>query len=503
MNKPATTFASENKPMFPVEQIPFDLIEVKQQIRKDFEPESLKQLGDSILQHGLVEPIVVKPNAQGGFELIAGERRLRAARAAGLKNLPTIVRADLQGQDTTILQAIENLQREDLTLAEECAAVSIMVEGVGFDQTCKQLSKSAAWVSKRSGVSKFTQEIKDLVSKGHVKDLEIAHALNSLQVIKPKDAEAFINRIESSAEYDGEDDERDNYETAPARSDILRSLSWAKEQQERKEREKLQRAAAKKDPKAVKAVDTARKEAEKKKAREQKIEDLKKQAEALTDQATQAIYVALGAKPPKRGHHGYDYRNPVRVAEQSLYSHMSRVPASREEVEFSISFELPLEHAEKLATWTGMNQIHLDDLDVTVEEARKIHAILGKRAVFKSLQRDKVLKGSQLQSLIAKIGKTANDKTAAKPAVGAAKVEQQGQLCVSEFIAQRLDRTDKAAKVKAADVHAAYVSWCKKAKLDPIAFNDNAWGEAIAAAGIDKKRSNGIQYVGCKLKAAK
>ena len=86
----------------------------KNQPRRDFEPEALNELSESIAQHGILQPLVVRPIFGGGYEIVAGERRFRAARMAGLTEVPVVIR-ELTDAQTMELALIENLQREDLT----------------------------------------------------------------------------------------------------------------------------------------------------------------------------------------------------------------------------------------------------------------------------------------------------------------------------------------------------------------------------------------------------
>ena len=92
------------------------------QPRRYFDPEKLQQLTDSIKQHGILEPLLVRPLKQGGYELVAGERRYRAAKASGLDNVPITVR-ELSDQEAVQFALVENLQREDLNPVEETEGV--------------------------------------------------------------------------------------------------------------------------------------------------------------------------------------------------------------------------------------------------------------------------------------------------------------------------------------------------------------------------------------------
>ena len=92
------------------------------QPRRYFDPEKLQQLTDSVKQHGILEPLLVRPLQQGGYELVAGERRYRAAKAVGLETVPITVR-ELSDQEALQLALVENLQREDLNPIEETEGV--------------------------------------------------------------------------------------------------------------------------------------------------------------------------------------------------------------------------------------------------------------------------------------------------------------------------------------------------------------------------------------------
>ena len=103
--------------------LPVDLIQRgKYQPRRDIEPESLQELADSIRAQGVMQPIVVRPISDRKYEIIAGERRWRAAQLAGLADIPTLVR-DVSDEAAIAMALIENIQREDLNPIEEAAAL--------------------------------------------------------------------------------------------------------------------------------------------------------------------------------------------------------------------------------------------------------------------------------------------------------------------------------------------------------------------------------------------
>ena len=99
-----------------------DITPSKQQPRRYFDPEKLNQLAESIKQHGILEPLLVRPEAQGKYELIAGERRYKAATMLGLTEVPVVIR-DFNDQEALQVALIENLQREDLNPIEETEGV--------------------------------------------------------------------------------------------------------------------------------------------------------------------------------------------------------------------------------------------------------------------------------------------------------------------------------------------------------------------------------------------
>lgn len=112
--------------------VPVDQIRPSaEQSRQHFAPEPLRELADSIRAHGLLQPLLVRRTADG-FELIAGERRWRAAREAGLTRVPAIVRASVEDEESLLLGLIENLQREDLDPIEEARGIERLVTAFGL-----------------------------------------------------------------------------------------------------------------------------------------------------------------------------------------------------------------------------------------------------------------------------------------------------------------------------------------------------------------------------------
>ncbi len=120
----------------------------RNQPRKDFSEEALNELADSIARHGLIQPIVVKPNVDGTYMIIAGERRWRACRIAGLTEVPVLIK---ETDDRTLMELalVENLQREDLNPVEEALGYKALIEDFSLTQeeVAKRMGKSRSAVT--------------------------------------------------------------------------------------------------------------------------------------------------------------------------------------------------------------------------------------------------------------------------------------------------------------------------------------------------------------------
>ncbi len=120
----------------------------RDQPRKDFDEEALNELAESITKHGLIQPIVVRPTANGTYKIIAGERRWRACRTAGLDVVPVIIK-EVDDRALMELALIENLQREDLNAVEEALGYRSLIETYGLtqEQVAEQMGKSRVAVT--------------------------------------------------------------------------------------------------------------------------------------------------------------------------------------------------------------------------------------------------------------------------------------------------------------------------------------------------------------------
>jgi ParB family chromosome partitioning protein len=160
-------------------QIPVGQIEPSRfQPRTEFDPEQLRQLADSIRQRGLVQPLLVRPlqdgNGNGRYELIAGERRWRAAREAGLQTLPAIVR-EASDREALEIALIENLQREDLTPIEEARAYEQLATQFALtqEQIAEKVGRSRAAVANAMRLLGLPAELQTWIAEQR---LSVGHA---------------------------------------------------------------------------------------------------------------------------------------------------------------------------------------------------------------------------------------------------------------------------------------------------------------------------------------
>ena len=141
----------------------------KLQPRKDFEPEALNELASSIAEHGILQPLLVRPLPDGGYQLVAGERRWRASRIAGLHEAPVLIK-ELSDEQTMEMALIENLQREDLNPIEEADGYRTLIEQYGLTQeeAAKKVGKSRPAVTNALRLLQLPDDILDKVKKGRI-----------------------------------------------------------------------------------------------------------------------------------------------------------------------------------------------------------------------------------------------------------------------------------------------------------------------------------------------
>ena len=137
----------------------------KNQPRQFFDDDALSELSDSIREHGVLQPLIVRPLTDGGYQLVAGERRWRASRLAGLTEVPVIVRA-LTDAEVAVIALIENLQREDLNPIEEAEGISRLIEEYSFtqEQAAEKLGKSRSALTNTLRLMALPERVRGLVS---------------------------------------------------------------------------------------------------------------------------------------------------------------------------------------------------------------------------------------------------------------------------------------------------------------------------------------------------
>ena len=178
----------------------------KGQPRKDFDEESLSELAESISAHGLIQPIVVKPNANGRYSIIAGERRWRACRIAGLYEVPVIIK-DAEPQELMELALIENLQREDLNAVEEALGYRSLIDSFGLTQeeVSKRMGKSRTAVTNALRLLNLNdRELQALrmgvISAGHARALLAVEDTNVReQMLQMAENGASVRELEKQA----------------------------------------------------------------------------------------------------------------------------------------------------------------------------------------------------------------------------------------------------------------------------------------------------------------
>ncbi len=537
------------------------------QPRKAFDDAALQELADSIRTLGVLQPITVRPKLMGevgegdyDFTIVAGERRWRAAKLAGMGDIPAIIRADLATNPgaVAVLQLVENLQRADLTLWETATGCRALVDAIGLEAAAQKLGYSKPWVSQRANVCELPEEIRDLIERGLLTDVETAHNLVSLANLDEQGADTVDGWLEDITNG-----------LPPTREDVRRELREAREQHEAtaaRERARQQRAdqeaearaaaQAKRDPLDLTPPDED----------DEQDDGLGPVANSTTKASTTRTESSHERERRLREEAWTelmpDCRKLARESRKAILTALDEsVPADHRSKEFSITVSQPMTHDECPAKATGA-RYHLDvrgstadagliveALDpkhkvglstrVTIAQLRQIEALLGEFFPVRTTADyggagTMPLRGVQLSNADALIRKTAAArqqaeqadqaqrrrveallaadtgattpapaaKSATKPTkTGKATATAQdgdGKADIAAFLKACTQR-DAKARTKANDLHAAYVSWAGRHGRTVINITDHRWGHAIEAAGIEKKRSNGFVYIGLKL----
>jgi ParB family chromosome partitioning protein len=159
----------------------------KYQPRKNMVDASLQELSESIKEQGIMQPLLVRSIASGKYEIIAGERRFRAAAMAGLKEVPVLIK-DASDQATAAMALIENMQREDLNALEEASGLARLIEEFGYthEKAAQAVGKSRSAVSNLLRLMQLAKPVQQMLAKG---DIDMGHA----RALLPLEAAAQVS----------------------------------------------------------------------------------------------------------------------------------------------------------------------------------------------------------------------------------------------------------------------------------------------------------------------
>ena len=183
----------EETPKDEIVEIPInELMSNPYQPRKIFDEEALKELSDSIKEHGVFQPIIVKKSVKG-YNIIAGERRTKASELAGLKTVPAIVR-DFSDEEMMQVALLENLQREDLSAIEEAKAYKSIIESLRLtqDELAKRLGKSRSHITNMLGLLRLPLSVQDMVLYGKI---SMGHARVLSKLENSEQIEDLANKV--------------------------------------------------------------------------------------------------------------------------------------------------------------------------------------------------------------------------------------------------------------------------------------------------------------------
>jgi ParB family transcriptional regulator, chromosome partitioning protein len=159
--------------------VPTDLLEIPvdaihpnpRQPRRRFEPEAASGLAESVRRQGVIQPLLVRPRGVGGYEIVAGERRWRAAREAGRETVPAVVRA-ADDRETLLLGLVENVAREQLTPIEEARAYAVLVDefSLSLGEVAERVGRSKPSVSNRIRLLELPDDVLGMVERGQLSE---------------------------------------------------------------------------------------------------------------------------------------------------------------------------------------------------------------------------------------------------------------------------------------------------------------------------------------------
>lgn len=187
----------------------------KDQPRKHFDKEALQQLADSIGEHGVIQPLIVRSMPDGSYRIIAGERRWRAAKMAGLSEVPVVIRDDLTEEQAMQIAMIENLQRENLNPIEEALGYKELIDrfAITQDKLARALGKARSTIANSLGLLTMPGAVQELLrsgklSAGHCKALKkIKDEATMIELAhKTAEGELSVRQVEAIARRESRDE---------------------------------------------------------------------------------------------------------------------------------------------------------------------------------------------------------------------------------------------------------------------------------------------------------
>lgn len=213
-----------------IQELPLNELRVNPyQPRKTFNEESLNELAESIKEHGVFQPIIVKKSIKG-YEIVAGERRFRASKLAGKETIPAIVR-NFTDEEMMEIAVLENLQRENLNAVDEANAYKTLMENLHLtqDQVSKRVNKSRSHITNLLGILSLPEDVLTLVkenklSMGHARCLSKLSDIEKINELTKKVLEENLSVRELEALASGEEIERKNKIVKSPKSNEYTSL---------------------------------------------------------------------------------------------------------------------------------------------------------------------------------------------------------------------------------------------------------------------------------------
>ena len=172
---------------------PGEILPNPSQPRRQFDPKELESLAASIRENGILQPLTVRRRPQGGYELIAGERRLRASRLAGLRQVPCLL-AEVSAERSALLALVENIQRQDLGFFEEAEAIQRLMDahGISQERMAKTLGKASSTLSNKLRLLKLSPPMREQIT---LAGLTERHARALLRVEDPAQRQQILETV--------------------------------------------------------------------------------------------------------------------------------------------------------------------------------------------------------------------------------------------------------------------------------------------------------------------